>query len=200
LALSIANRHAEAELAFEAAIRLNPRLFDAYYFYARDAVARGDRERSCALFERASEVCPEDYQAPLLAAQAHSDIGREAAATAARRQGLHVVEQVLEMNPADVRALYLGANALVALGEPEKASEWASLALSMDPEESMVLYNVACIYAKLGNVDAALNCLERAVDAGLTLKGWIVNDSDLEPVRSNRRYQALVEKLDELAM
>jgi serine/threonine protein kinase/Flp pilus assembly protein TadD len=200
LALSIANRHAEAELAFEAAIRLNPRLFDAYYFYARDAVARGDRERSCALFERASEVCPEDYQAPLLAAQAHSDIGREAAATAARRQGLHVVEQVLEMNPADVRALYLGANALVALGEPEKASEWASLALSMDPEESMVLYNVACIYAKLGNVEAALNCLERAVDAGLTLKGWIVNDSDLEPVRSSRRYQALVEKLDDLAM
>jgi serine/threonine protein kinase/Flp pilus assembly protein TadD len=199
LALSTAKRHAEAELAFETAIRLNPRLFDAYYFYARDAVARGDRERSCKLFERASEVCPEDYQAPLLGAQGHSDLGREAAATAARRQGLQVVERVLAMNPADVRALYLGANALVALGEPEKASEWASLALSMDPEESMVLYNVACIYAKLGNVEESLNCLERAVDAGLTLKGWIVNDSDLESVRGHQRYHALVEKLDNLA-
>jgi serine/threonine protein kinase len=199
LALSIARRHGEAELAFEAAIRLNPGLFDAYYFYARDAVARGDRERSCRLFERASELCPEDYQAPLLAAQAHADLGREAAAIAARRQGLHVAEQVLEMNPADVRALYLGANALVALGEREKALEWASLALSMDPEESMVLYNVACIHAQLENVEDSLDCLERAVDAGLTLKGWIVHDSDLEPVRGHPRYDALVEKLDRLS-
>jgi serine/threonine protein kinase/Flp pilus assembly protein TadD len=199
LAMSTAGRHAEAELAFETAIRLNPGLFDAYYFYARDAVARGERERSCRLFERASEVCPEDYQAPFLAAQAHSDLGREAAATAARRQGLHVVERILELNPADVRALYLGANALVALGEHEKASEWAELALSMDPEESMVLYNVACIYARLGSVNESLDCLERAVDAGLTLKGWIIHDSDLEPVRGHDRYHALVEKLDKLS-
>jgi len=198
-ALSTAKRHAEAELAFETAIRLNPRLFDAYYFYARDAVARGDLEKSCKLFERASEVCPEDFQAPLLAAQTHSGLGREAAATAARRQGLQVVERVLEMNPGDVRALYLGANALVALGEREKALEWASLALSLDSEESMVLYNIACIYAMLGDVEESLDCLERAVDAGLTLKGWIVNDTDLEPVRGNQRYVALVEKLDKLA-
>ncbi|RKZ15405.1 hypothetical protein DRQ53_09105 [bacterium] len=198
LALSTARRHAEAELAFETAIRLDPKLFDAYYFYARDAAARGDPERACALFERASEVCPEDFQAPLLAAQAHSVLGREAAATAARRQGLHVVEQVLEMNPGDIRALYLGANALAALGEREKASEWASLAISMDPDESMVLYNVACIYAKLGDVEESMSCLERAVGAGLTLKGWIVNDSDLEPIRGLRRYASLIKKLDEL--
>ena len=115
------------------------------------------------------------------------------------RQGLQVAEKVLEMNPADVRALYLGANALVALGEREKALEWACLALSMDPEESMVLYNVACIYAQLGEIEDSLDCLERAVDAGLTLKGWIVHDSDLEPVRGHQRYLALVEKLDKLS-
>ena len=196
--MSTARRHAEAELAFEAAIRLDPRLFDAYYFYARDAKARGDLEKACTLFERASEVCPEDYQAPLLAAQAHSGLGREAAATAARRQSLHVVERVLEINPGDVRALYLGANALVALGEGEKASEWAGLAISMDPDEAMVLYNVACIYAKLGDVEESMNCLERAVDAGMTLKGWIINDSDLESIRGHRRYASLIKKLDDL--
>jgi adenylate cyclase len=112
---------------------------------------------------------------------------------------LHVVERVLEMNPGNVRALYLGANALVALGEREKASEWASLAMSMDPDESMVLYNVACIYAKMGDVEESMSCLERAVAAGLTLKGWIVNDSDLEPIRGHHRYAALIKKLDELA-
>ena len=70
--------------------------------------------------------------------------------------------------------------------------------MSMDPDESMVLYNVACICAKLGNVEKSLSCLEDAVDAGLTLKGWIVNDSDLESVRSDPRYHALVRRLDEL--
>jgi serine/threonine protein kinase len=187
-ALSVAKRHAEAEHAFSTAIRLNPRLFDAYYLFARDAFARGAFEQSAALFEQAIEVCPEDFQAPLMAAQSYTSIGRDAEATAARRQGVRIAERVLEANPGNVRALYLGANGLSALGEREKALEWAALAVSMDPNESMVLYNVACIYAKEGEIGRSLDFLERAIKAGLTLKGWIVHDSDLDPIRSHPRY------------
>ena len=60
----------------------------------------------------------------------------------------------------------------------------------------MVLYNVACIYAKAGEIEDSMDCLERSVEAGLTLKGWIVNDTDLDAVRDHPRYEELLKSLD----
>jgi tetratricopeptide (TPR) repeat protein len=148
------------------------------------------------LFELASEVSPEDYQSLLLVAQIHEDMGRPAKALAARQQGVQMVERRLRLHPEDVRALYMGANGLIALGKKEKALEWADLALEMEPRESMVLYNVACIFSMAGRIDAALDCLERAVRAGLTHKEWIDHDNNLDPLREEPRFTALMDWLE----
>ena len=87
----------------------------------------------------------------------------------------------------------MGANGLVALGEYERGLEWAKQALAMDPDEPMVLYNVACIQSLAGQVEDAIDCLERAVRNGLTERHWLEHDSNLDPVRSHPRYQALLE-------
>jgi tetratricopeptide (TPR) repeat protein len=91
----------------------------------------------------------------------------------------------------------MGANGLVALGEFEQGLEWARQALSMDPDEPMVLYNVACIQSLAGRFEDAFDSLERAVKTGLTHKDWIVHDSNLDPLRTHPRYQALIQSLDE---
>ncbi len=196
LVLSLAGLHAEARGEFETAIRLGPRLFEAYYFYARDCFAGGKLDEAVRLFELASEVSPEDYQSLLLVAQIHEDMGRPAKALAARQQGVQMVERRLRLHPEDVRALYMGANGLIALGKKEKALEWADLALEMEPRESMVLYNVACIFSMAGRIDAALDCLERAVRAGLTHKEWIDHDNNLDPLREEPRFTALMDWLE----
>jgi serine/threonine protein kinase/Tfp pilus assembly protein PilF len=193
--LSLSQKHEEAEEAFEAAIRLDPGLFDAYYFYARDCFAQGKLEKALQLYEKASEVNPEDYQSPLLAAPTYEILGRKAKAEATRRRGIRIVEERLRLNPGDVRALYMGANGLMALGETERGLEWASLALVMDPNEPMVLYNVACIYSVAGKTEDALDCLERAADTGLSQREWYENDSDLDPLREHPRFKALLENL-----
>ncbi len=195
VALSLKEKYAESEKEFKTAIRLDPMLFEAYYFYARSSFAQGELEKAIELYEKSSEVNPHDYQAPLLVAQIYSDIGQHQKAKAARLRGVQVAEERLRMNPDDVRALYMGANGLVALGECERGVEWANQALAMDPDEPMVLYNVACIQSLAGLFNDALDSLEKAVEKGLAHKGWLEHDSNLDPLRPHSRFKQLVKRL-----
>jgi tetratricopeptide (TPR) repeat protein len=75
----------------------------------------------------------------------------------------------------------------------EKGLEWANQALAMDPEEPMVLYNVACIQSLAGKMEDAIDSLERAVKNGLTQRSWLEHDSNLDPLRKHERYEALLD-------
>ncbi|MFO7652985.1 MAG: protein kinase [Candidatus Krumholzibacteriia bacterium] len=194
--LSVAGRSKEAEQHFETAIRLNPRLFEAYYFYARDRFAAGDLERAARLFEMATIADPDDYQSPLLIAQIYASLGRLTDARAAQRRGVKSVELRLLAWPDDVRALYCGANGLVALGEVERGLEWAERAQLLEPEEPMVLYNLGCIHSLAGRRESALDLLEQAARSGLRQIGWFQHDSNLDPLRAHPRFVALMQWLE----
>jgi len=195
-ALTLGGRHDQAERAFLTAIRLNPDLFEARYFFARDRFVQGKLEQAIEQYEEASRVQPQDFQSPLLVAQIYDDLGRHEDAAASRRRGVAIVEDHLNLNPDDVRALYMGANGLVALGQNEKGIEWTTGALALEPDDPMVLYNVACIYSLAGRTAETLDCLVRAVEAGLTQRGWLEHDSNLDPIRGDPRFQALMKRLE----
>jgi Flp pilus assembly protein TadD len=108
---------------------------------------------------------------------------------------VNVIEQWLDLNPDDARALNLGATIWSNLGQPEKALEWARRSLVIDKEDPQLLYNVACVYAIEGMRDDAIQCLERAVDKGYGHKEWIEHDSDLNSLRNDKRFQALLERM-----
>jgi len=195
VALSAAGRSEEAEAAFETALRLDPNLYEAAYFYARHCFAAGRMEEAIQFFEWAAALRPEDFQAILLVAQAYASLGVRDEAEKARKRGLFLVEERLKHAPDDVRARYLGANALVALGEREKGLAWARMARSLDPEDSMLLYNLGCIHALAGEADEAMDCLERAVAAGLSQKAWFLHDGDLDALRELPQFQSLLQSL-----
>ena len=109
-----------AEQAFERAIALNPKSFDAHYYCARGCVTRGEYARAAAMFEKAAEVRPEDYQALLLAVQAYRTLGRRDEERSAAERGFERARRTLELNPGDVRALYLGASALHIAGPKQR--------------------------------------------------------------------------------
>jgi serine/threonine protein kinase/tetratricopeptide (TPR) repeat protein len=194
-AYSLRREYQPAREHFERAIRLNPKLYEAHYFYARSCFQEGKFAEAIEHYEAASRVRPEDYQALLLMQSPLNSLGRIEEAVAALRRGLQVAEKHLELNPDDARALYLGAGALVQIGEAAKAMEWARRAYAIDPEDSGVLYNVACNFALLGRKAEALDCLEKAVQNGFGHREWIENDSDLDSIRSDPRFDALKKRL-----
>jgi adenylate cyclase len=67
--------------------------------------------------------------------------------------------------------------------------------MALDPDDSLVLYNVGCCYALEGEPEKAIDCLERAVVGGYGHKDWLENDSDLNSIRQHPRFLKLMETL-----
>jgi TolB-like protein/Tfp pilus assembly protein PilF len=193
--LALQRRYAEAAERLEEALRLNPNSFDANYVYARICFAWGRIEQSAELFRRAGEVRPEDFQSVILLSQSLSKLGRNEEAASANREGIRRAERQLELDPTDARALSLGANALELDGQPEKALRWSEHAIDLYPDDQGVLLNGACLRARLGMKERAIELLERTLAKGSGGRDWIANDPDYDNLRGDPRFQAMLEKL-----
>jgi len=195
LAESLSKNYQTAEAEFETAMRLNPRLYDACYFYARCKFAQGLMAEAAGLFRKASELDLADYQSLTHLNMCLRTLGRHEEAHAVSGVAVERAERHIELHPEDARALYLGANALLQLGDRERCVAWAERALAIDPEENTTLYNVACVHALLGRRDSALELLETTVRNGFGNKDWMENDPDLSGLRSDPRFESLVQLL-----
>jgi len=195
LAYSLSKQYDLAMKEFETAMTLDPKLYEAPYFYGRARLAQGQWFEAAPLFEKAAAIRPDDYQAPSFLAAAYAGQGRIHEASKASHKAVGVIERWLDLNPDDARALNLGATIWSNLGQHEKALEWARRSLVIDKEDPQLLYNVACVYAIEGMKDDAIMTLERAIDKGYGHKEWIEHDSDLNSLRSDKRFQALLERM-----
>lgn len=195
LAESLSKNYQEAEKEFERAIALNPKLFEAYYFYARSRFAQGKMEKAAELFGKASSVNPDDYQSAGHLVTCYRALGRDADAQRAAEQAIVVSQRHVELYPNDARALYLGAIVAWQLGDRERCLDWSARAMAIDPEETAILYNVACTYSLMGEKEKALDTLEKAVHNGFSHKEWIENDPDFTSIRGEPRFKALLASL-----
>jgi serine/threonine protein kinase/Tfp pilus assembly protein PilF len=195
ISVTLSGKFDEAEREFEAAMRLDPKLFEAPYYYGRARKAQGRLADAAKLFERAEMVRPEDYQSPGLLVDVYEGMGLVAEAAEARRRTAKVIASWLELNPDDARACVFGAINLAALGDSEGAQALATRAMAVDPDDPMLLYNIACMYARLGKPEEALRHLEISVDKGMGHKDWIAHDGDLESIRESPRYKAILEAM-----
>ncbi len=195
LAMFINEEYAEAEQEFEKAIALNPNLFEAYFYYGQALSSQGEFEKAAAMYLKAMEVNPADYQSRVFLAQAYASLGRRHDEMKARLASLDLIQRHLDMNPHDTRALYVGANQLCNVGEQEKGLELAQRALGQDDKEPVVLYNVACFYAMQGDLDRSLELLARAVELGWGDRAWLETDSDLDALREDQRFVALLKRM-----
>ena len=194
--LSNLNRYDEAREHFEAATRINPNLFDAYYYAGRAAFAAGEIEKSIELWHRGAEVRREDFECPMFEAQSLRKLGRET--EVARRESrsrapLRAAARAQSAQRARVVARI--ADALYAVGQTQRAFEWAQRAEQLCPDDMAVTINGALVRARLGMKDEALDMLERVFGKGWGKKEWIEHDPDYDTLRGEPRFQAMLARL-----
>jgi adenylate cyclase len=194
-ALSLHRRYQEAQTHFEAAARINPNLFDAYYYHGRAAFSRGEMENSADLFRKASEVRREDFQSSVLLSQSLRMLGRIEEASSANREGISRAERILALNPLDGRVLALGSVALYEEGELERAMEWSRRSLELRPDDMSALLYAVCLRTKSGLKEEALEIFERACNRGWGKRDWIERDPDYDSLRDDPRFELLLAKL-----
>ena len=192
--LSRYGRHDEAATEIETALRLDPDSFEvnrsaAYWSFRQqrleDAIRYWEKamtlmDGGCAFAFHVDHVLHGRRRSPGCQARRrdHARAGRETPGAGSQQLvGPHSWRQ---------RAC--------DLGEAERAKEWMSRALLLQPDRMEVRYNFACtLAAQLSETDAAIDMLGPVL-ATMSL-GFLNHakvDPDLDPLRENPRFKAMV--------
>ncbi len=185
-----------AESMYETAIRLDPERSQTYRNFAGLVYTEGDLQRAGELWEKAVEIDPEDRNTLGMLPQLYRSLGQNSKMLEANGRMLAAEERHLELNPDDLHSRLLTAFALLELGQRDEAFERAAGVLNSGTDDSMLLYNIACFYAVAGEAEESLRALEKSVDAGNTQADWWRQDSDLDNVRDDPRFEALLKRME----
>ena len=79
-----------------------------------------------------------------------------------------------------------------ARGDIAAAARHAERALELDPDDAMLLYNLACYRALDGRAEEALDLLSRSLPRDESLRAHARTDPDLESLREREEYRRLV--------
>jgi tetratricopeptide (TPR) repeat protein len=77
-------------------------------------------------------------------------------------------------------------------GRYAEAADEAQAVADAHPEYAGLLYNVACCESIAGRKDDAINHLRRALQSSESVRLYMKNDPDLDPLREEPEFQALV--------
>src|SRR5687767_3687834 len=189
--LALRGQFSEAEREFETALDLNPKLYEAHYYYARACFSQGKLDRAAELLEQVTAVHPESIDALSMLGGIYRGQKREQLQKETFKRCLDAAQNHLEFYPGDIRPLLLGATALIELGETKRGLEWTRRALELDSQDPNVLYNAACAFSISGDLGEAISCLEKSLPFCADRK-WLDYDSYLDPLRSLPRFQELL--------
>ena len=193
--LAMAGDYPSASTELQAALELNPESWEVNKEAARIYYRQGDVSKAIVLLEKATELADGDFHSwGMLSAAcfANGDVER---GTECARKVLEHVEGVLARDPDNGAALAFGALSLTAVGERERARAWIDRALLLDPDNLYMRYNMAWPFlAFFGDKEAALELLGPALTrAGATLISLAAADRNLDPLREDPRFQAMLD-------
>jgi serine/threonine protein kinase/tetratricopeptide (TPR) repeat protein len=185
----------QAERHLRRAIEVDPRLYDPHYTSGRLCFSQGRIAEAAEHFREATAIVPEAFDAWYLLGMCYRRLGQAGRGRDADFECIEAVKRRVRSHPDDTRAWTMGASVLAEMGEPERSAKWVARALAVDAEEAIIEYNAACVYVGLHRFDDALACLKAAFNLGGLSREWAGNDTDLDPLRADPRFQELIEAL-----
>ena len=188
----ISGKLEEASAASRKAIELDPEDAIAYWTLGRIHFTNGEFEQAYGLYQRVLELKPEFLSTYADLRMTCEQLGRMEEAARIRTTLIDRLPTHLLQNPDDARAHIIFALMLADSDRKDEALNQCGQALELSPGDPVMLYNCACLYSRLGQIDRALDALRQALAAGYANRGWAKQDPDLNPLRENPQFQELM--------
>jgi adenylate cyclase len=187
-------RHDEASREIETAIRLDSESHPVNKVAALLKFQQQRLEDAIHYFEKAVALEEGDYSSAGMLITCYIGLGNREAARRAAQTTLVRTENVLGPDSNNCSAMGHASVALAVLGQRERAKDWMSRALLIDPENINSRYNFACALANyLNDTESALEMLGPAFEkmgAGLVTHAKV--DPDFDCIRDDPRFQAML--------
>jgi tetratricopeptide (TPR) repeat protein len=103
---------------------------------------------------------------------------------------------VLERVPDYVDVLRIVGNLLTLKGRFAEGLRIDQRLVRLRPDDPLAHYNLACSYALLNRADQSLRTLRRAVELGYRDFRYMREDHDLDSIRDDPRFRALLLEYD----
>ena len=195
--LGDAGRYDESLAEHTIALRLDPDAYEVNAAAARCYIGMRRFPEAIHCLEKAAAAIETDFWALGMSISCHVALGDKGRAVDAARRTLARVEKVIVTEPDHGVALGFGVMSLAVLRESDRAKEWASRAMLLDPENYNLMYNLGCSMIVLGETDEALKLLEPVLKAAQvqSLHWWKI-DPDLDPIRADPRFKTMLEQAE----
>lgn len=153
----------------------------------------GRFEKAAEMFTQAIGITPHDFRLwGRLAFAKRFAPGLKSDAQDAFEMAIQLAEDSLSVNPNDAKTLAYIAAYYANVGEASKADAAIDRAVAMAPDDPHTHYFAAHVQAVRGDLSEAVDSLERSLDLGYATDA-ITNDPVFADLRSNDRFQALME-------
>ncbi|MBS0479926.1 MAG: TIR domain-containing protein [Proteobacteria bacterium] len=192
--LQLDGKLAEANAALDTALRLDPENWEVNKEVAFLTFGQGRIRDSIPYFEKAAALMDADFHDSSMLVTCYRSLGDDANVERCARRTIERVEKAIAQDPSNGFALGAGVMSLAALGDAARARKWTERAVLIDPDNISMRYNLACGLAYLREFDAVIELIGPYFAAvSMTQLKHSAVDPDLDEVRSDPRYQAMVE-------
>ena len=192
--LSQYGRHEEAAAELDVALRLDPESYEVNRAAAYLRFRQQRLDEAIRHYEKALSLMETDLNSGSMLLTCYTAVGDLESARRVAKITLSRTEKTLAQDPNNGTAMAYGAIALATLEEAERAKDWISRALLIDPENMNARYNFACSLTNyLKEPEAALELLGPVFETMAI--AWLNHakaDPDLDPLRQDPRFKAMV--------
>jgi adenylate cyclase len=183
----------ESERQIATALRLDPESWEVNKEAAMLVFLQGRTRDAIPYFEKAASLMEGDYHSTGLLMTCYKSLNDPEGVRRFAERTFSRAEKVVAHDSNNGSALGYGAMSLAAMGESDRAREWAQRALLIDPEHLTLRYNLACSFALLGDPEAAMDLLLPYADAfNAPFVTHFQVDPDLDALRGDSRFEQML--------
>ena len=186
--------HDQARKEMEKALELGPDSWEVNKEAGRFYLLQRDVPTATRCYEKVVELLDTDFHAWAMLSSCYLALGDEKKKLEAAQMMVSESERAVQQDPSNGAALGILAGGHALLGDEERAREWISRALLVDPENLTMRYTFACVLVThLDDKEGALKMLETTLAlAGAPLVRIADSDTDLDSIRDDPRFRKMI--------